>query len=55
MLDARLNPAPHSFEESVAFAELQASFPDIYRSVFDDPKAPRTVVVVPSATVMSSR
>ena len=51
MLDTGLNPEPGTFEESVAFAQLQASFPDIYKSVFADPKAPRTVVVIPSLSL----
>ncbi len=44
-------PAPGSREEDVAYARIQARFPDIYRDIFSDPKAPRTVVVMPSMSL----
>lgn len=48
---ATLSPVPGSAEEEAAFAKLQQSFPAMYRDVFADPKAPRTVVVVPSMSL----
>lgn len=36
------------------FDRLQRSFPAMYRQVFSDPKAPRTVVVVPSMSLDTS-
>ena len=44
-------PAPGSQEEDVAYARIQSRFPDIYRNIFSDPKAPRTVVVLPSMSL----
>lgn len=44
-------PSPGSREEDVAYARIQARFPEIYRDIFSDPKAPRTVVVVPSMSL----
>lgn len=44
-------PAPESAEELRAFAELQAALPAMFRDAFDDPRAPRTVVVVPSLSL----
>ncbi len=38
-------------EELEAFAAIQARFPELYRAVFSDPKAPRTVVVIPSMSM----
>jgi hypothetical protein len=44
-------PLRGSPQELSAFSELQARFPAIYRDVFSDPKAPRTVVLVPSMSL----
>ncbi|MGD2060494.1 MAG: peptide ligase PGM1-related protein [Acidimicrobiia bacterium] len=44
-------PRPGSPEEMAAFARLQSRFPQMYSDVFSDPKAPRTVVVVPSMSL----
>jgi hypothetical protein len=41
-------PEPGSPEEVVAFRRLQSRLPDLFRRVFPDPKAPRTVLIVPS-------
>lgn len=38
-------------EEAVAFASIQSRFPAMYREIFADPKAPRTVVVIPSLSL----
>lgn len=54
MHETALNPAPESPEEAAAFAALQERFPEMYRNVFADPKAPRTVVVVPSMSLDES-
>jgi hypothetical protein len=51
MLESGFSPSPGSPEELAAFAILQEGFPEVYRSVFSDPKAPRTVVVVPSMSL----
>ncbi len=57
MVDLRTGPSPHltptpgSPDELSAFAEIQAGFPAMFRDVFSDPKAPRTVVVVPSLSL----
>lgn len=51
MNQAGLFPSPGSPDEDAAFADLQRSFPRIYQEVFSDPKAPRTVVVVPSMSL----
>ncbi|MEA1902350.1 MAG: peptide ligase PGM1-related protein [Actinomycetota bacterium] len=51
MLDSGTNLTPGSPEEAAAFAVLQDRFPDVYRNVFSDPQAPRTVVVVPSMSL----
>ena len=48
---AGLVPSPGSHEERRAFADLQARFPKMYAEVFSDPKAPRTVVVLPSMSL----
>lgn len=53
MIDG-LNPPQGSNEEAAAFALLQDRFPDMYRDVFADPKAPRTVVVLPSMSLPES-
>jgi hypothetical protein len=47
-------PQLGSPQELSAFSELQAGFPAMYREVFSDPKAPRTVVVVPSMSLDES-
>jgi hypothetical protein len=44
-------PAPGSAEELDAFARLQARLPALFRRVFSDPEAPRTVVVVPGLSM----
>jgi hypothetical protein len=44
-------PPPGSKEEDAAFARIQERFPSIYRDIFSDPKAPRTVVVMPSMSL----
>ncbi len=41
-------PSPGSVEEREAFRRLQERLPDMFRRVFPDPKAPRTVLIVPS-------
>ena len=41
-------PPPHSTEEIEAFAALQSRLTGIFRDVFPNPRAPRTIVVVPS-------
>jgi hypothetical protein len=48
MITAPLLDSP---QELSAFSELQAHFPAMFREVFSDPKAPRTVVVVPSMSL----
>jgi PGM1 C-terminal domain len=45
------NALPGSAEERVAFAALQARLPALFRAVFADPAAPRTVVVVPGLSM----
>jgi len=44
-------PAPGSPEELRAFAELQRGLAPMFSRVFSDPKAPRTVVVIPSMSL----
>jgi len=46
-----LMPAPGSAAELAAFATLQARLPQLFRQVFGDPLAPRTVVVVPGLSM----
>ena len=46
-----LNPPPGSAGECAAFAELQARLPALFRKLFSDPAAPRTVVVVPGLSM----
>ena len=41
-------PTPGSPEEREAFRRLQARLPGLFRRVFPDPKAPRTVLILPS-------
>lgn len=52
---AQVAPAPGSPEERRAFAELQRGLAPMYRRVFPDPLAPRTVVVVPSMSLDSEQ
>ncbi len=49
-----LIPRPGSTEEQTTFAELQSRFPQMYSEVFSNPRAPRTVVVVPSMSLDES-
>jgi hypothetical protein len=42
---------PGSPEELAAFAALQSRLPALFRTVFADPKEPRTVVIVPGLSV----
>jgi hypothetical protein len=42
---------PGSAEELAEFARLQSRLPGLFRKVFADPQAPRTVVVVPGLSV----
>ena len=49
--DAALRPRRTPTQESQRFAALQADFKRQYEQVFPDPKAPRTVVVVPSLSL----
>ena len=44
-------PPPGSPDEVEAFRSLQARLGDVYRRVFSDDRAPRTVVVIPSLTL----
>ena len=46
-----LTPTPGGTAELAAFAALQARLPQLFRRVFADPLAPRTVVVVPGLSV----
>ena len=46
-----LSPAPGSEAECRAFADLQARLPTLFRRVFADPLAPRTVVIVPGLSM----
>jgi hypothetical protein len=46
-----LNAPPGSSDERLAFAALQARLPALFRAVFSDPAAPRTVVVVPGLSM----
>jgi hypothetical protein len=46
-----LSDVPGSAEERAAFAALQARLPELFRRVFADPTAPRTVVVVPGLSM----
>ena len=46
-----LTPAPGSTAELAAFAALQERLPPLFRQVFADPLAPRTVVVVPGLSM----
>jgi hypothetical protein len=42
---------PGSPEESEAFRCLQSRLPDQFRQIFPDPKAPRTVLIIPSLSL----
>lgn len=42
---------PGSLEEARQFAEIQQRLAGLYRDVFSDPRAPRTVVVIPSMSL----
>ncbi|HSN73093.1 MAG TPA: ATP-grasp domain-containing protein, partial [Steroidobacteraceae bacterium] len=46
-----MTPVPGSQEELRRFAELQARLPSLFRRVFTDDRAPRTVVVVPGLSL----
>src|SRR6476620_479471 len=54
-IDAKLPnspiPAPGSPDELRAFAEIQGGLATMFSRVFSDPKAPRTVVVIPSMSL----
>jgi len=41
-------PEPGSAAELATFRDLQSRLPDLFRKVFPDPRAPRTVVIIPS-------
>ena len=55
VFDTRESPKAHppagSREEARRFQELQETFPEMYRRIFSDPRAERTVVVVPSMSL----
>jgi PGM1 C-terminal domain len=44
-------PEPGSATELAAFRGLQSRLPDLFRKVFPDPRAPRTVVIIPSLSL----
>ena len=44
-------PRPGSWQEHEAFQQLQAQLPRMFRDVFSDRRAPRTVVVLPSLSL----
>src|ERR1019366_681236 len=44
-------PEPGSPTELAAFRALQSRLPDLFRKVFPDPRAPRTVVIIPSLSL----
>jgi len=44
-------PEPGSAVELATFRDLQSRLPDLFREVFPDPRAPRTVVIVPSLSL----
>jgi hypothetical protein len=46
-----LSHTPGGADECAAFAALQARLPELFRRVFADPAAPRTVVVVPGLSM----
>ncbi len=47
----RLQPRPGSSEELAAFTGIQSRLAPMYRTVFSDDSAPRTVVVIPSLSL----
>ncbi|TCJ16055.1 carboxylate-amine ligase [Rubrobacter taiwanensis] len=55
VLDARVSgaevPAPGSAEELRRFAQLQTRMPAVFEGVFSNPRADRTVVVIPSLSL----
>ena len=50
-LDASVVPTPGSREELRAFATLQRGLAPMFNRVFSNPRAPRTVVVIPSMSL----
>jgi hypothetical protein len=44
-------PEPGSAVELATFRDLQSRLPDLFRKVFPDPRAPRTVVIIPSLSL----
>ena len=44
-------PEPGSAAELAIFRDLQLRLPDLFRKVFPDPRAPRTVVIIPSLSL----
>ena len=44
-------PEPGSATELAIFRDLQLRLPDLFRKVFPDPRAPRTVVIIPSLSL----
>ncbi len=44
-------PMPESTEEIEEFARVQSRLPELFREVFPNPLAPRTVVVIPSLSL----
>lgn len=51
MMRQNAQPRPGSPEELAAFATIQDRLAPMYRSVFSDDQAPRTVVVIPSLSL----
>jgi hypothetical protein len=50
-VNAEPDPVPGSLDELRAFAELQRRLEPMFRRVFPDPSAPRTVIVIPSMSL----
>ena len=48
---ATSTPGPASSEERELFQRLQSQLPDQFRQIFPDPKAPRTVLIIPSLSL----
>jgi PGM1 C-terminal domain len=44
-------PEPGSTAELAVFRDLQSRLPDLFRKIFPDPLAPRTVVIIPSLSL----
>ena len=44
-------PEPDSSEERAIWKKLQARLPELYHTLSRDPRAPQTVVVVPSLSM----